>query len=158
MSQPFELQTRFTLDRSHFNECYSQSLTQIAKPYNYTKSAVVIVIGVVLLFFTELDNYFSSFIIGLGVIEALSVRYQQAWWVTRQMLSRVSNSEITLTINQQGVTTKSFLATKAIPWQDIIRIVKTEKGIILIAGREKHYLSNQCLSEQAKQYILSHTA
>lgn len=155
MTTPFSYSTYFVLDKPHFNECFSNSV-DIDKSWNaYKKSIFFCVIGVVLLFFIQVNGYVAYFMVVLGIVEALSVYYQQPWWVTRQMLSRSSNSKVTLTIDEQGIHTESFYQNSVIAWQDISEIKPTKDGLILLHNKGKSYISGSCLSEEAKSFLSS---
>ncbi|MDP7592625.1 MAG: YcxB family protein [Litorilituus sp.] len=117
------------------------------------------VFGLYILLFTQVNAYAAWFVIALGVLEAVSLYYHQPWWVIRQMLSKASNSEVTLTIDEQGVLTESFYHTGRILWHNITDIQESELGIILIftldKSQGKSYLSKSCLSEAALRYLLN---
>ena len=130
MSEPFSYSTSFTLDKAHFRECFDQSVTIDTSINAYRKALAFVVVGLLILLFTDYEPYLASFIVGLGVVEALSVKYQRAWWVTRQMLGRSSNSTINLTLDETGITTQSALVNFTLNWQDISAIEKTELGTV----------------------------
>ena len=59
MSEPFNYQTTFILDKSHFNECYEESVPDKSFKDLYAKGGVLLLIGAVLVMFTELNPYAS---------------------------------------------------------------------------------------------------
>lgn len=151
--------SKFMLDKAHFNECYSESNTLDLSAKAFLKSGVLTLFGMIILLFTPVNAYAAWFVVALGILEALSLYYNQAWWVLRQMLSKASGSEVTLTIDEQGVLSESFYHKSRILWQDITAIAQTSLGFILHfkAGKSagKSYLSKACLSTQAQQYIIA---
>ncbi len=152
MTSEFSYSTSYTLDKSHFQETFDESGAGDLSPKAYIKSLIFSLVGAGLLF-TEVDAYLGWFILAIGMLEALSVRFKRPWWVTRQMLSRAANSELTLTIDNKGVKTKSFYVDSALNWQDLTQIEETEKGWLLFQNKAKFYLSNRCLSEQAIAFL-----
>jgi len=147
----------FILDKAHFNECYRESSTLELVPKTFFKSGVLMLFGLIILLFTPVNAYAAWFVIGLGVLEAVSLYYQQPWWVLRQMLSRASNSEVKLTIDEQGVLSESFYHNGKILWQDVTTIKATDLGFVLYfnAGKNtgKSYLSKSYLSIDAQAFI-----
>lgn len=149
----------FTLDKAHFNECYSESNTLNLSAKSFFKSGVLMLFGLILLLFTPVNSYAAWFVVALGILETLSLYYSKPWWVLRQMLSKASNSEVKLTIDTQGVLSESFYHSSKILWQDVIDIKETALGFVLHfnVGKStgKSYLSKSCLSNDAQQYIIS---
>jgi hypothetical protein len=107
----------------------------------------------VLVLFTDVNDYAAWFIFCLGILEAVSTHYRKPWWVTRQMLSRASKSEVELTINSDGIFTKSRFAQVDIPWQSISNIDATELGWLISHQNGRTYLSNSHLSEEIRSFI-----
>jgi len=159
MNSSLSYTSTFILDKAHFNECYSESTTLVLSIKAFFKSGVLMLFGLTLLLFTQVNAYAAWFVIALGILEALSLYYSQPWWVLRQMLSKASNSEVTLTIDEQGVLSESFYHNGRILWQDITSIQETNLGFILHfnvgKGTGKSYLSKSYLSSDAQFYIQS---
>lgn len=149
MATPFSYSTNFVLDKDHFNECYEQSMNA---PKSNTKAIVFIIIGALLLFLSN-SAYLAWFLIALGILELFSNRYHQAWWVLRQMLSRASRSTVTITFDEQGISTKSPYFASQTPWDEFTKIEDTEKGYLLFTKKGKSYLSKKHLSTQAQEFI-----
>lgn len=147
----------FTLDKAHFNECYSESNTLELSAKTFFKSGVLMMFGLTILLFTPVNSYAAWFIIALGILEAVSLYYSQPWWVLRQMLSKASNSEVKLTIDEQGVLSESFYHNGRILWQDITLIEETSLGYVLHfnVGKNtgKSYLSKSYLTSDAQLFI-----
>jgi hypothetical protein len=150
--------SKFILNKAHFNECYSQSNTVDRSNKAYLKAGILMVFGLYILLFTQVNTYAAWFVIALGILEAVSLYYHQPWWVLRQMLSKASNSEVTLTIDEQGILTESFYHTGRILWQDITEVKESELGFTILFNIEKSsgksYLSKSCLSDNAQHYLL----
>ncbi len=155
MTNPFSYFTTFVLDKAHFNECFSNSVVIDGSWFAYRKAIVFALIGIVLLLFTELNAYVGYFLVALGCLEALGHKYQQPWWVTRQMLSRAAGSEVTLTLDEAGIHTHSFYLDSAILWQDIKEVKRTKDGFLLVHLKGQSYVSGNCLSEQAEAFLAS---
>ena len=156
MSSTFSYTTAFMLDRAHFGECYDQSRVKDSSLKPYYKAIALFVFGIVLLMTTDSNHYISFFVVALGVLEATSTYYHRTWWLWRQMLSKASNSEINLVIDQEGITTKSFHVNNQIIWAAVSRIDKTDQGVLLHHTKGKSYISDSCLSDQAIEFITSH--
>lgn len=157
MNTPTSYTCKFTLDKAHFNECYSQSSTVDRSANAYFKAGILTAFGLIILLFTPVNGYAAWFVIALGILEALSIYYNQPWWVLRQMLSRASGSEVTLTIDELGVLSESFYHNGRILWTDVNEITETELGFVLhfTVGKStsKSYLSKASLSSSAQEYI-----
>ena len=158
MNTPISFTCKFTLDKAHFNECYSQSNTVDKSANAYFKGAVLAAFGLLILNFTPINSYAAWFVVALGILEALAIYYSQPWWVLRQMLSRSSGSEVTLTIDEQGVLSESFYHNSRILWTDVSKITETEQGFVLsfTVGKNtsKSYLSKAYLSSSSQEYIM----
>ncbi len=159
MNSLISFTSKFTLDKAHFNECYSESATLELSAKAFFKSGVLMAFGLIILLFTPVNAYAAWFIVALGVLEALSLYYNKPWWVLRQMLSKASGSEVTLTVDEQGVLSESFYHNGRILWQDITSIQETSLGYVLHfnVGKNvgKSYLSKSYLSSDAESYIQS---
>jgi len=157
MNSSISFTSTFTLDKAHFNECYSESTTLELSAKSFFKSGVLMAFGLIILLFTPVNAYAAWFIIALGILEALSLYYNKPWWVLRQMLSKASGSEVTLTVDEQGVLSESFYHNGRILWQDITSIQETRLGYVLHfnVGKNtgKSYLSKSYLSSDAQSYI-----
>lgn len=158
MNTPTSFTCKFTLDKAHFNECYSQSNTVDRSANAYFKAGILMLFGLIILLFTPVNGYAAWFVIALGILEALAIYYSQPWWVLRQMLSRASGSEVTLTIDEQGVLSESFYHNGRILWLDVCDIEETTLGFVLhfTVGKKtsKSYLSKGNLSNSAQEYIV----
>jgi len=158
MNIPTSFTCKFTLDKPHFNECYSQSNTADRSLNAYFKAGILMLFGLIILLFTPVNGYAAWFVIALGILEAVAIYYSQPWWVLRQMLSKASGSEVTLTIDEQGVLSESFYHTGRILWLDVCDIKETDLGFVLsfTVGKStsKSYLSKSYLSNTAKEYVV----
>ena len=162
-SAPFS--TKFTLNKAHYTECYTQSSTLLHNKKTYFKASVLAIFGLIILLFTPVNPYAAWFVIGLGIVEMVSVYYHQPWWVLRQMFSKASGSEVNLTLDEKGVLTESFHHNSRILWSDITEIKKTDLGFVLFVTlnkgttdkilSSKSYISRSCLSDDAQAFLLS---
>lgn len=154
MDAPFRYTTQFILDKPYYSECFEQSVSVERSLKLYTKASIFIGIGTMLLM-TGANNYASWFIIGLGVLEALSVKFKRPWWLLRQMWSRAAGNEVELTIDENGIATKSAYVDTVILWTDIYRLKETEQGFLFTLERGQSYLSKRYLNQGACEYIRS---
>ncbi len=153
MTSPFHYSTTYVLDKSHFAETFDQTATVTSGVEAYKKALLLMLVGLVVLTFTPVDPYIAGFIIAIGCVEALSVRFQRAWWLARQSISRAGNVELTLTITEEGVTSESIHVQSTLLWQEINHIDSTSEGWLLRHDKGKTYLSKRILSEQAQQFL-----
>lgn len=161
MTSTNSFSSKFTLDKAHYTECYTQSSTVEHNRKTYFKANILTVFGLFILLFTPVDPYAAWFVIALGILETLSVYYHQPWWVLRQMLSKASNSEVSITIDDLGILTESFHVNGRILWTNITDIKETSLGFVIFftlgkGASSKSYLSKSYLTEEAQQYLLSH--
>jgi len=153
MKTTFSYSTTFVLDRNYYTECFEQSVIMEHALRRYAKAIFFSFFGALLVLFTEVNEYAAWFVFALGILEALSVRYQKPWWVTRQMFSRASKSEVKLAIDDTGISTDSFYQKSSYAWSDFSTITSTDKGWLLVHAQGKNYISNQFLSNEAKSFI-----
>ncbi|GAB3038473.1 YcxB family protein [Bowmanella dokdonensis] len=152
---PFSYSTTYILDKSHYLETFDESRTAIPSSSAYLKSVILLGLGLMLLLFTQFNPYVGWFLVGLAGVEALSVRFQRSWWLGRQLISRAANNELTLTIDEHGISCQSDAVQMQILWADIEKVEKTQRGWLLSHPGGKYYLSDRCLSEKAGQFISS---
>lgn len=153
-AMPFTYTTTYTLDKSHFSETFDESITVNRSRKVYLKTVMLGAVGAALLLFTGLDPYVSWFVIAMAALEALSIRFRKPWWLARQMLSKAANNELTLTIDEEFMSTKSYSVESKLAWTDITKFEKTSQGWLLFQGTKKSYLSNRILSDEAKEFIV----
>jgi hypothetical protein len=153
MTSHFSYSSTYLLDKSHFSETFDQSVTLKTGKSAYISAFSLAFLGLAILLFTDISAYGAWFIVGLGALEALSVRFRKAWWLARQMLSKAANGELTLTVDENGVASHSFYVESRIAWSELEKIQHTSQGWLLYHAGGKNYVSNRCLSEQAKDFI-----
>ncbi|WP_068546957.1 hypothetical protein [Thalassotalea crassostreae] len=152
-------ESKFILDKKHFTECYEQSLEYAPKrKFRYSKCLLLVCFGmfIYMMQIEKLSGHLGAFFFILAFIEALSVKYAQAWWVTRQMWSKASNSEVILTVDDEGINTKTDFSEVKILWKDIVEHKLSSKGIILLQENGANsYISEQNVSAEAWSFMLS---
>ena len=153
MTQHFTYSSKYILDKPHFNECFTQSVKAGLSWRDFFKSIVLGVFGLLLLLFSDVNAYAAWFIVALGAVEGVSIRFRKAFWVTRQMMGKSAGSEVTLEIDEQGLSIKSFYVAQMILWQEITTLNKSPLGWVIIHSQGKSYLSDETLSTQVKTYL-----
>jgi len=143
----------FKLDKPHFAECYAESMTNEHSLRSYAKAIFFIIFSFIILMFSDVNRYAAWFLVALGFLEAVSVYYQAPWWVMRQMLSKASGSEVTLTVNEQGIHSKSFYIDSLISWNQVTDINFTERGVLVKHSMGVNYISSSCLTELCLIYL-----
>lgn len=146
---------KYTLDKPYFIECYEQSVTVDNSWRAYAKAIFFCLFGGLLVAFTEINQYAAWFIFTLGILEALSVYYQKPWWVTRQMLSRASKSEVTLTVDEKGIASQSYYHQLMLTWPEI-KLMATDKGWLLHHKQGKNYIAKHGMNDELITYLNSH--
>ncbi len=155
MNLSFLFETTFLLDKAFYHECYEQSANKSTGVKAYSKAMIIFALAFAASTLGEFAHL-SMFIFTLSIVEAMSVYWQQTWWVWRQMISKESNSEVTLTIDEQGIKTKTQYHELELNWSIIHDIKLTEKGFILCYDKGRYYLSFGHLSEPAVAFVKSH--
>ncbi|MFT6898604.1 MAG: hypothetical protein ACJA13_003028 [Paraglaciecola sp.] len=153
MTTPFSYSTTYILDKSHFSETFDESITADNAKTVYFKAIILALLGLIILLFTQITAYIAWFIVALGAVEVLSIRFRKSWWLARQMISKAANSELTLTVDENGVRSKSFYVESEILWADVKKIEQTAQGWLLYHAGGKNYLSGRCLSAAANEFI-----
>ncbi len=153
MSLPFSYSTTYPLDKAHFQECFSESVTVLTPFHAYKKSIVLIIAGMLLVLFTQMNPYAAWFVFSLGILEAVSTYYQKPWWVMRQMLSKAAKGDVKLTIDDQGIVSKSFYVTLTLLWSEVLLIEATNLGWLIKHAQGRSYISNQTLSVDAIEFL-----
>ncbi|MFT5755893.1 MAG: hypothetical protein ACI9LM_000605 [Alteromonadaceae bacterium] len=157
MNKPISYVSEFTLDKVHFNECYSQSVDDDYSIRAYFKAIVLTLFGMALVLFTEINGYAAWFVFAMGILEALSVYYQKPWWIMRQMLGKSAKGKVTLTIDDKGIFTKSHYIDHSILWETTTTLTATEKGWLITHSSGRNYISNACISVEAQHFLLTKT-
>lgn len=153
MTEDFSYTITFVLDKAYYTQCYQQTVVIDHSWRAYAKAIFFIVFGAVLVLFTPINSYVAWFIFALGLVEALSVYYQQPWWVARQLLTKAANNEVTLTIDKQGIHSHSFYVDSMIAWSDITRLEQDTQGWLVQHSKGKNYLPQRLLSPEASGYL-----
>ncbi|MBA6377695.1 MULTISPECIES: YcxB family protein [unclassified Colwellia] len=153
MSQPFTYSTTYELDKAHFQECFSESVVIVTSISAYKKSIALTVAGMLLVLFTAMNPYAAWFVFALGILEAVSTYYQKPWWVMRQMLSKAAKGNVDLTIDEQGIVSKSFYASLTLLWSDVQLIQNTQLGWLIRHAQGRSYISNKNLSAAAITFL-----
>lgn len=153
MTSEFSYSTTFILSKSYFTECFEQSAKVETFFQAYFKALFFSIFGGLLVIFTPLNPYVAWFLFALGIVEALSVRYKRAWWVTRQMLGKASKGEVTLLLNEEGIKSHSFYIDEMLPWKDITMLSHTDKGWIFHHAKGKTYISSSFLNNDAVKFL-----
>lgn len=148
-----DFQTTYVLDKTHFAETYDQSVEPVKGLKPYAKSFILLIIGVVVLLTQWIAATFGWFMLALAGIDALGVYFHRTWWLWRQMLSRAANTELTLTVDNEGIKTESNSVKSRVAWTDISKIEETEKGWLLYQGKARFYLSRRCVDDQVAQRV-----
>lgn len=148
-STPFEYQSSFTLDKTHFAECYEESVTKRSSRSLYAKAIILILVGAALVLFSDVNGYAAWFIFSLGILEVVSTYYRKPWWVMRQMLSKAAKSKVTIEMTDEYIRTFSFYADNMMRFEDINAINKTQQGWLISHTSGLHYISDRCLSDAA---------
>ena len=145
--------TTYTLDKPYFYECFDESLpySAQAKP-KYVFLVLLVSLGLTAIYWLE-KHYLGNFLIMAAVLECVAFYYRRPWWVTRQMLSRASGSEATLTIDESGFKSENPHKSYQLAWQDIDEVIFTVRGIILKSRRGMQYVSNSVLSDEIIESI-----
>lgn len=135
----------YILNREYFTECFDESSTPTSlKAY---RQGILFILVACVLFAMKIEAYVAWFLLALGGVELLSIRYKRGWWVTRQMLSRSAGSKVNIRINDQGIFTDSPHHQQSILWSDVSEIKSTEKGFVIIHDSGSNYLSRSGLDE-----------
>lgn len=152
MSSPFSYTKSYVLDKEYFTECFEESVTDNRSIRAYYKSIGFFLIGTSLLL-TGVNAYASLFIVGLGAVEGLSVRFKKTWWLWRQMMSKAAGNEVQLVIDEQGIHSQSEYVNSHIPWKDITEHSCSDRGYLIkhIAGT--NYLSKRTLDANSTDFI-----
>ena len=153
MTTPFCYSTTYILDKSHFSETYDESTIVDNSKTVYLKSIILALLGLAIYLFTEINPYVAWFIVGIGAVEVFSIRFRKPWWLARQLISKAANTELTLTIDENCIRSKSDYVESKILWDDVIKIEHTAQGWLIFHAAGKNYLSGRCLSEAANEFI-----
>lgn len=153
MTEPINQSVTFELDKTHFQECFEQSAPPVQNK-DYVRAAILGVIGVGL-FFVEAEHYYIPFFLFcLAILEVISVKHRQTWWVWRQLMSKAANGSVKLIVDEKGITTESKHVNTRIEWNDVNAIEQTEKGLLLRHQGGVNYLSSSHLGKEIVEFIL----
>lgn len=154
MNSPFSFTSHYILDKAHFSECFDESVTIDKSPRAYYKAIGFVLVGTALLL-TGTNAYASLFLVGLGALEALSVKFKKTWWLWRQMMSKAASNEVKLTIDEQGISSESLYVNSSILWSEITELTVTNKGFLIKNSKGMNYVSKRSLDAAAIEFIKS---
>lgn len=153
MTSSFQYSTRYKLDSSHFRETFEESGANDITLSAYFKAVFLVLAGLSILVLTDIIPYAAWFIIVLGIVDALSVYFRKPWWLARQMISMDANIELSLTIDEKGISSQSSRLNSQILWNDIADIKKSNRGWVIQHVAGKTYLSANHLSDEAIAFV-----
>lgn len=145
----------FILNKHYLSECYEESALIGHSLFAYRRALIIITLAIALMIFTGIDLFISIFIFAIGVIDAAGIYYHKTWWLARQAISSSYNSTVDLTINPEGISTKSHQASNTILWANIKQVQLTDKGLLIHHEKGQSYISASVLSSSAIEYIRS---
>jgi len=148
---------QFILDRQYYTEVYQQTATPAQGWQAYKKAMILLLVGLVASSMATTAKYIhlSYFVIGLAVVDALSVRFAQTWWLWRQLISKAANNPVNVEITEQGITITSAYLNQTIEWGSVTEAQETEKGFIFTQTEQRHYLSKFQLAQETQDFIRS---
>ena len=143
----------YILNREYFTECFDESADTTNSLKKYSKAIILVILASVF-FAAEFEAYVAWFLLALGAVELLSIRYKRSWWVARQMISRRAGSRINIRIDDQGIYSDSAHHQQSILWNEIDELKSTEKGFIIIHKGGTNYLSRKGLGKDYLDLVI----
>ncbi|MCG7570863.1 YcxB family protein [Pseudoalteromonas sp. CNC9-20] len=146
--------TSYILDKDYYHESFEQSL-----PFSHRRQLkyplVLLLVGLTLFSMFKLqNNYLGYFLFALAILEVVAYKYQQPWWVARQRLTRAAGNEVTLRVDEQGISTEINAHKKQYSWPQIKEVLSTQKGIIIVTDKgARHYFPARVLNEEVIAFI-----
>lgn len=149
--------TQFTLTRDYLAESFDESFPHSkASSSNFLFPAGLFVVGFVLLVFTDQPEIAGWAFVALCVLELLHIKFRRGWWLFRQTWGKNNELQITLTVDDDGIETKSSIAATRLAWTDIAEVIETNRGVILVNQQgSQQYLSKSLLPEGWLSHILA---
>ena len=89
----------------------------------------------------------------VAVLECVAFYYRRPWWVTRQMFSRASGSEVTLTFDDEGIKSANHYKSYQLAWQDITEVIETPQGLLIKNKNNMQYISKQIVTDEMLDFI-----
>lgn len=149
-------QTQFTLTRDYLAESFDESLPHSrATSPNFLFPAVLFVAGAGLLVFTEQPEIAGWAFVAMCVLELLHIKFRRGWWLFRQTWGKNSDIEVTLTIDDDGVQTKSLFAATTVAWSELNHVIDTGRGIVLVTEGSQQYISKSVLTQPTIDRLLT---
>lgn len=148
----------FTLSRDYLAECYDESLPYSRKP-NYLFPLLAGVAGIYLLGFTSQPKVGGMALLALAILELVHLRYRRAWWLFRQTMGKNADLKVTLTLNDDGIRTRSSASDTRLTWREIDHVIETSQGLILVQPNgAQQYLSKALFTKEqiARFLALNH--
>jgi len=124
---------KLTLTREYYSECYDQIRKYGAKSLLFERvSAVVLIIfGIGLYIYLNVEPDLSVILICLGVFELFSNSIKKQFWLRRQTKGKLMNAEIELLVSESGIDSTGPFSNGHFDWIGIEKIVRTPKGILV---------------------------
>jgi len=153
MTQSFNQSFTYKLDKPHLQECFEQTAAPV-QTKDYYKAFIFAAVAIPLFFVEAEYYYFPFFLFCLFVLELLSIKYRQTWWVWQQLMGKSGNSMVEIIIHDMGISTKSEHINSELVWSDVNVIEETEKGILIKHKSGTNYLSKSHLNKEAIEFVL----
>ena len=88
------------------------------------------------------------------MLELLSIKYRQIWWVWRQLMGKSGYSQVEITIDDKGISTKSEHVNSELVWGNVNQVEETEKGVLIKHKSGTNYLSKSHLNKESVEFVL----
>ncbi|ASM48944.1 hypothetical protein PESP_a0730 [Pseudoalteromonas espejiana DSM 9414] len=147
------LTTTYKLDKPYYYECFDESLpySKGAKP-KYFLLLLLVCLGLFSIYAMD-DHYLGTFLIMVGVLECVAFYYRRPWWVTRQMFSRASGSQVTLEFTDEAISSSNHYKNHTLTWSEITAITKTPRGYLIHHKHGMQYISSSVLTDDMLDFI-----
>ncbi|WP_236596519.1 YcxB family protein [Pseudoalteromonas sp. GCY] len=152
-NENLSFQSQFKLDKAYYRECFEESEANgLAVKPKYGLLVLLIALGLFAIYGLQ-EHYVGNFLILLAVVECVAFYYRKAWWVIRQSYSRAAGNIVEVSISKAGISTKATHAEFSYPFDDLDKLVETNRGFLVFHQNKPSYISKSGLNEEAIAFL-----
>ncbi|MBA6327370.1 hypothetical protein H4J46_05355 [Colwellia sp. MB02u-6] len=153
MTAPISCPTKFISDKAHYADCSGELVTYDHSLPAYFKATFMLLFGILLVLFTDINLYAAWFLFNLSILKAISVYYQATCWLARRILSTVAKINTSLIVNKLNISIEYLYLTNTILSGDISALTATSKTWLNSHILGKNHVFNLGLSTPTITFI-----
>ncbi len=154
-------QSTFVLSQDYLSESYDQARRYGSKwlLVEAIVGTLLLLLGLVAFVFLPDEMVLPLVLTSIGVVELLSNQIKKFFWLRRHRKSKLSNVEVEVIVDDDGLESKSPYSTSRMTWAGIEKAVRTPKGILVWPQKGMYiYFSEHLVGKETVDFIQSKVA